>query len=428
MKNPFKISLLLLLFIFGFTAYLRAEEILERIEVQGNQRTDSERIVEASELKLGEELTKARIEESRALIASKGVFESVTVENRRGADEHHRVLVFTIKEKTTWFIVPAFSFSQTGTSFGGVVGETNLFGHLKKVAIFGDYSKDAKRVAGGYRDSSFFGTHFTLSIDGILRVDNMAEYTDRREFRKVKVTEYGGTFLPGYRLLENVTIAMGPYIRHVNERIRSESPDIVLREGVANKGRDIAFVAEFEVKNSKNYDGIMSGTELKLSSQFSDERFFSDYDYNKQLIYLTNGITFWNKRANIVTHGSIQLGKNLPYYIELMAGGANLRGFLERQFRGDTKYAWGEEVMLPIYDFKRFILRTNLFWDSTLIYFKKDRNGNGEGLSRQKWHNGLGAGFRIHLKGIDLPLFGYDMAWGIEDKTYGYYLNVGAIF
>ncbi|MBN8554286.1 MAG: hypothetical protein J0L93_02480 [Deltaproteobacteria bacterium] len=416
------------LLILSFSSAFAGADILEKIEIVGNTKTDSFLIEKMTDLEIGQELTNALIENAKANVSSSGVFESVNVENKPGSDMGHRILVFYVKEKITWFIVPAFSFSQTDLAFGLVAGETNLFGLMKKLAIFSDYSSSAKRLAGGYRDNGMFGTHITLSVDGILRTDDMAEFTDRKVVRRVRVTEYGGTFLPGYRLHDNVVASLGVYFRHVQQRLRFSEPAQDMREPVFKKGKDIAMVAEIEFKNTRTHNGLSDGTEIKLSSQFSDERYFSDFDYNKQLIYITHGINFWNEQANSTTRGSIQLGKNLPYYIELMAGGTNLRGFLSRQFRGDTKYAWGQEFMLPIYDFSRFILRTNLFWDSTIIYFKKDNEGNGDGFSRQKWHNGLGGGFRIYLKGVAVPLFGYDMAWGIEDRAYGYYLSVGAIF
>ncbi|MDB5037993.1 MAG: outer membrane protein family, partial [Bacteriovoracaceae bacterium] len=327
-----------------------AAEIIEKINVTGNEKTSRDSILRISELNEGDEFTNKMLENSKKAVASSGVFEDVKISTSRGSDPMRRVITITVKEKTTWFTVPSFSYSQTGFSAGGVVGETNLFGRLKKMAVFGDWGPDVKRIAIGYRDPDVFGTKMTLALDGISRVDDMAEYKDRIETRKVRVTESGFTFLPGVRWTEHVTTSLGIYYRKIRQRLRFSDPNRDDRDPVEDRGNDIAVVAEFDFKKMNTYSGIEDGTDVKFSTQFSDDRYFSDYDYTKQLVNFRQAFAFLHDKANFTTRASIQLGKTLPYYIELMAGGDNLRGYLNRQFRGDTKYAFGQEMLLPIYE------------------------------------------------------------------------------
>ncbi len=426
MKQSFILISLIYFFSLG-TKVFADSDILERVDVAGNESTSTETIIELSGLEQGQEITNVILENARAAIASSGVFEYVKLFNRAGGSQNHRVVIFEVKEKMTWFAVPIFSYSQTGFSGGGVIGEQNLFGRLKKGAIFADWGPDIRRAALGYRDPGVLGSRLTLSIDGIYRLDDMDEYSERRSFREVRAVEFGGTFLPGIRWTQEVTTSLGLYYRRVREYERKVISR--LRDPVNDEGNDIAVLVQFDFKHSKNYNGLLDGTELTLSSQFSDDRYFSDYDYLKQLLYLHHGFTFWKNRANFVTKASVQLGKTLPYYIELMSGGAqNLRGYVNRQFRGDTKYAFNQEFMFPVFDFSRFIVRSNLFWDSTAIYFKDLKDEDGNAFKRDKWKNGVGIGLRCYLKGVAIPLFGLDFARGLEDGAFAWYLNVGAVF
>jgi outer membrane protein assembly factor BamA len=422
-----RIRAIILFFVTAFFSSLSAAEIIERIQIVGNHKTDHNTILRVSQLLEGQEITKAILQEARDLLVSSGVFESVQVELKPGKDPISRIVIITVKEKTTWFIVPAFSYSQSGIAGGGVIGETNLFGRLKKAIVFGDWGTTLKRGVVGYRDQSVFGSRMTLGVDGIFRLDEMSEFSNRRETRKVRVREYGGTFLPGIRWTENVTTSLGLYFRKVRQHLRQG--DLPLdRPSFQDHGTDIAVVGQFDFRKSTYIDGLMDGTEVQFISQFSDDRYFSDFDYQKQLIYLRQAFRFFHDQMSSVTNATVQLGKNLPYYIELMSGGDNLRGYLSRQFRGDTKYAFGEELFVPIHEFKRFILRTNVFWDTGILYFKDVKDDDGNAFSRDKWHNGVGVGLRCYLRGINIPLFGFDFARGLEDGAFAYYITVGAAF
>ena len=410
-----------LAFFISVNAVHSAAERIQSIQVKGNEETVSETIIALSELQENQQITDQILLDAKNLVASSGNFETVEIQKLPGKDADHVIISIVVKEKTTWFIVPMFQYSEDSLSAGGVVGENNLFGRMKKGGLFSDYGPLLKRVAFGYRDPHFFDTKLTLSIDGIIRSDKMIEYRDRKEARRVSVVEYGGTFLPGYRWSEKFTTSFGGYYRRVTQKIRFEIDDNVRPIGL-EEGNDVAFITDFEFKNTTNYDGLLDGNEVKLTTQFSDNRFLSDFNYVKQLIYFLQAFTFLENRANSVTRASVQVGKTLPYYLELMMGGQNLRGYINRQFRGDTRYSGSQEFMFPLFSLERAIVRTNVFWDSGFIYFKDGPR------SRQNWHNGVGLGVRVYLKGIAIPLVGYDFGWGIEDKKYASYVSVGANF
>ncbi|MDB5038059.1 MAG: family outer membrane protein [Bacteriovoracaceae bacterium] len=410
----------LLLLSFPKTILAKAERI-EKIEVHNNEHAKKAAIVSASGLKINQEITESLLKEARDRLGSNIIFEKVTVTEAPGSDPMHSVIIIWVKEKISWFIVPSFSFSEGDYSGGATYLESNLFGRFKKLLLFADYGNQASHAILGYRDPSLFDSRFILSVDGVFRLDHMRVYEDRVQVRQVNVVERGVTIMPGYQWSDHFSSSVGGSYRWITEHLISTSPG--LRTINLTEGNNDAFLLDFHYNDTEIFDGLSEGSDIELQSELSDGRFFSDFNYFKQVFRLTNGIGILHHTINFNSGVSIQLARDLPFYYELTLGGEdNLRGYLYREFRGDTKYEFGEEVTVPIFDFKRFILRGIGFWDSGLIYFKNTQ------FVRSDWHNGLGTGLRIYVKGIAVPIVGYDIGYGIEDNSYATYLTIGASF
>lgn len=416
---------LLLFFIIGLIPSLSiAGNFIDRIRVVGNEKTNSSVIRGLSELRENQEYTGEMLSTARDRVASSGLFEKVRVFTKKSYDEGNRkydIITISVKEKMSWFVAPVLKFAEDALAGGVVAGESNLFGLNKKALVFADYGPSNRRFVLAYRDPSVAGSDFTLAADSIIRWDRMIEYENREEIRRVRLLEYGGTIVPGYSWSPRFTSGIGAYYRRIDENLRSQSKPLE-RVGLKDKSNDIAIVVRFEYDASKNYDGLFHGAVLKFESTLSDNRFKSDFDYSKQELRFDGGLAFWKRQYAWKTNASVQLGQSLPYYREYMSGGSNLRGYVERQFRGDTKYTHGHQFFYPIHNFDRFIIRGVFFWDTTVLYFKDQK------FSREAWNNGVGGGIRLYLKGIVIPLLGFDAAWGIEDKEHATYLNVGATF
>jgi len=402
---------------------LRAEVFADRIEaiqVVGNEKTKTSVVESLSHLEIDDEVTEKLLNDAKDRIKSSGLFEEVEVERLRSPNARRVIIRLRVKEKTSWFVAPSLQFSTNALTGGFVFGESNLLGHNKKALVFADYGPSARRFVLAYRDPAVWESDLTLTVDSIFRWDRMIEYQDRTEVRRVRLLDYGATILPGYRWSQKFVSSVGAYYRNVDEKLKSESQ--ALNRVSLRKGYDVAIVVKFEYDDTTNYDGLFHGARTSLESTLSDNRFFSDFDYNKEEIRFSSGLVFMNREYNWQNHMSIQLGQNLPYYREYTSGGNNLRGYIDRQFRGDTKYSLSEEFYYPIHNFNRIIVRGVLFYDTNVIYFKDAQ------FSRDAWKNGMGGGLRFYLKGIVIPLIGFDAAWGAEDHTYATYLSVGATF
>lgn len=410
-------------FLFALTLFpipLKAAERIEEIRVQGNTKTDSDVIINISGLEEGQEFTQRLLRNARDQVLSSGLFSQVHIKKIQSSTSDGNIIEFQVKEKISWFFAPVFQYSESQLSGGFVFGEGNFLGRYKQLVLFGDYGPDGRRLVGAYRDPSVLGTDITFLYDGVFRWEKISTYRNREEIAKARVFQYGATLMPGYRWSSHFVSSIGAYVRKVDQKMLKGQNE--LHESVFTSGKDIAIVLDFEYDSTVNYDGLQHGAKISLSSQLSDNRFFSDFDYFKQELRFLNGLVFLNRQYNWITKASLQLGKDLPYYQEYTSGGTNLRGYLHRQFRGDTKYALTQEFYFPVHTFERVILRSLLFWDSHVIYFK-DRE-----FSRDAWNNGVGAGFRVYIKDIVIPLLGFDVGWGIEDQTYSTYFNLGTQF
>jgi outer membrane protein insertion porin family len=147
------------------------------------------------------------------------------------------------------------------------------------------------------------------------------------------------------------------------------------------------------------------------------------------------------------------LGHNLPFWSENTAGGPNLRGYLNQQFRGDTQL-WGKaEYHFPLFSIGSLDFRALGFYDLSAVWFRDlpsepmltDPNntytqrstpdartfpvtpGMNSGFSwRQSVHNDVGAGLRFFLRSVAVPLIGFDAGYGLEAKSWQFILVVGA--
>lgn len=405
---------------------LAAAELIESIVIKGNERSLSLSIENKSGLKIGDEITRAHLQSARSRVSSSGLFDSVEILEVAGSKKDHKIIVIEVKEKVSWFIIPTFQYSRGAISGGLIFAETNLFGRFKKVGIGGDWGNLQRRIFAGYRDPSIFGSRFILSIDGLYRREDVDEYMDRSVVRTIRFAEFGGTFMPGIQWNDSFSTSMGLFYRRIDyQKILPYSQD--LRPLHVRDGNDSAIHIEFLYKNIKNNEGLVTGARISLESQLSDNRFFSNYNYFRQLLRFLLGTDFFESRLNWVGQGSAQYASNseevgLPFIRELSTGGLNLRGYKSQQFRGDTRYALNQEITYELLRWKKLVARSVAFLDSSIIYFKDDQ------FSREAWKNGVGVGFRFYMKGITLPLLGYDFAWGIEDSAFAHYLNVGSTF
>jgi outer membrane protein assembly factor BamA len=138
------------------------------------------------------------------------------------------------------------------------------------------------------------------------------------------------------------------------------------------------------------------------------------------------------KESNFIWKLYAALGNNLPFHAEVTSGGTNLRGYRNRQYRGDFKASNTMEFSVPLFKIGSVAFRALAFWDSAYTGFVNNAEmGTRDYLPGQtdeeisRWRNGVGGGFRIYMRSIVLPLLGLDWGYGIETGEWQMYFAVG---
>ncbi len=392
---------------------------IQKIHVLGNDKTRSETIVEISRLRVGDFIDDKKLVESCRRIESSSLFESVNCQNNEGQSSQSRIVSIQVQEKISWFVFPIFRLSKDSYGGGLGAGESNLFGRNKKVLFFGDYGSLNRRFFMTYRDPQFLHENWALILDPLARWEEVSEFKERKALRKVRVLEYGSNFYPGYKITPHWTLYFGAHLRKVGLDLEEDS--IQLRSVELDEGIDFSPTLQLVWDQTYEKEGLFSGMKSYDQLQVANKKFGS-FNYLRNIFEVSAFSFVFNSRVHSTTKSSFQIGENLPFYREFTSGGENLRGFLEREFRGDTKATFKEELLIPLYTHSWFIIRNDIFWDSHLLWFR-----NEEDLSRDHWHNGLGTGLRVHLKKIVVPVFGFDVAYAVEDQSWGFQLSLGIV-
>ena len=233
----------------------------------------------------------------------------------------------------------------------------------------------------------------------------------------------------------------------------------------ASDGTESYFHFDFGFDNTVNTWGIRTGLALGASYEYGDKALGSTFSYQK---YGLGGRVGWRffEEHNLIFSAGYNTGFNLPFTEEYDAGGSGLRGFNYREFRGDTSIDAHLQYYIPFFWAWNVAVRGLLFWDSQAIWWNNlknsdfvqyispstnmwtgtyrvthpdgtfrdflpeiDRNGAVRapelGLDLDHWHNGIGAGMRLYLKSINIPLLGFDFGYGLQSHETRFYIALG---
>jgi hypothetical protein len=191
---------------------------------------------------------------------------------------------------------------------------------------------------------------------------------------------------------------------------------------------------------------IMYGNALGFQLEYAGPRWGSQSSlwYWKASTTYEHGIRFFKQHNLIVRLGGI-MGENLPLWSENSAGGANLRGYLYRQFQGDTHLRTQVEYHFPLFSLWSLDVRGLVFNDAAAIWFRQlPPESGGVYLQRDDGrqflppeflvqgfrasrdiHTSAGAGLRFYLRSVAIPLVGVDVGNGLGTKDFRVILVVG---
>jgi outer membrane protein assembly factor BamA len=454
------------------------------IRVYDNTKTQTGTVLDLAKVSKGEDFTPDEIETVKGRLVASGLFSDVNVYYEPYQDGIRLNII--AKDKFAWFVAPTFS-ASTGNVGGGVAfGHTNLFGRNKKMLVYGAVFSADSRLLVAYQDPSLFGTWLFWRLDGQisrskidefnLALDRQANLSDPELFRRTAVWQNGigvqlGVQLPLHlRLSAYYRIQQIKYEKACTSPMQKDCGDAGLVPSPPLEPQQMAGLVDqpgpdgteayahfdFGYDSTVNTWGIRTGTAIGGFYELGDKALGSDFKYSKYGANARLGVRFFEEH-NLILRSNFTYGKDLPFTEELEAGGGGLRGFNYREFRGDTSIEGHAEYYIPFFWAWSVAFRGLLFYDTQAIWFRNiDTSmptpggtylvphpegtyrtflpevgpaGNlrppSSGLDRDNWHNGIGAGLRLYLKSINIPLLGFDFGYGLESKEVRFYVALG---
>lgn len=425
-----------------------AAERIREIAVIDNTKTTSETVRYIAGVEEGEDWDDDRTEEVRADLVSSGLFKQVDLYTEPMAGGGVRLNIVAV-DKHSWAIAPTFYNQPTNQGGGLGFGENNLFGENKKLLLYGQAATGDSFFIGAFVDPSIRGTRLSWAGDLFLRYERVIEYEAPRSLRdrvapvrESKLMYLNGAAKLGVTLFRSLTVeqraraAKVAFYRTGLAEGRSEldvgvAPGDPIPEPGA-EGWDVSTETSLTFDRRANWYGITRGARLKLSYEQALTALGSDFDY----YYATFSFELAQRyfaRHNLILRGTLGYGDDLPFQQEYTSGGTTLRGYENKEFRGDVKAGGNLEYSIPFFTVRGVAVRGLGFFDSAYTRFLDDLDDNtfrhylpGEGKGGlAPLRNSVGGGIRLYVRQIVLPLLGLDVGYGIESRGVEVYLAIG---
>ena len=445
-------------------------QAVAEIRVEENSRTQSNTIEYVSGLHVGQVISAPIVEEATVRLYSTGLFKDVSITceapSPRNAGKGVRVVI-RAKDKFPWVVAPIFSYQGRNYGGGAAFAHNNLLGRGIKLLLYGDYTTAEKMLLAVWIDPSIRNTPFYYRLDAILRRDTIVEYA-RGHLARPRLERQTNLDTVGFGVQVGVTLARR---FHIDVRLKAYydwtrtpecfnttnangygTSDVVASQGScrapSSSGWDNTITTSMGWDSRSKVNGVQKGLQLSLTWQYGPRWLGDRWDYH--LLDLTGVYAFrFFKEHNLLLRWGGDLDFSPPFKQEVEVGAIDytLRGSLYRQFRGDTSAHASVEYLVPLFTVLGLSVRGIGFYDTNLTWFRNlpaqtgvssrlVTYGSGfrdylpdtpSGVVRQSWNNGVGIGIRMYLRGVVLPLIGFDVAYGIEPNTFRYYLAIGSV-
>jgi len=442
-------------------------QVITEIKIVDNTKTDKNTVEYLAHVKVGELLTPELIDQVRQNLLSVGLFKDVLIWSEPAPGAGVR-LVISAKDKLSWIVAPIFQYvSGSSPNYGGGIAyaESNAFGKNKKFLAYADYTTTEKMLLLVWLDPQIRNTPFYYRVDGLVRGDLVREYAaghanSPRIERETNLDTFGLAGLVGVTFARkwHLDLRLKLYYDNVHDPVcynttskdRSGTPDVVAEQGgtcvqPSNSGWDNTLTVDFGYDGRSKVYGVLKGLKVHFAYQYGPTWLGDKANYH---LFSLDGMYAWRffKEHNLLLKLGADVFVDPPLKQEVETGGVNMRGFLFRQYRGDTDLRLTLEYILPLFEIKGLAIRLAGFYDTNLTWFRFIPPQDGplarfivrdhgfrdflpdtpSGVVRDSWHNGVGLGLRFFLKGVVLPLVGVDVAYGFESTDVQVYLSIGS--
>ena len=403
--------------------------------VRGDSKLRQRTLGFLAHLSIGDKVSDSSIKSIEAALISSELFEKVkvTLEEAPGGV----LVVATLEDKHSWFAAPTLYLLGSRRAVGAGFIENNLAGYNQKLLLYAQYGSHESVYFATYLDPSVSGTPFTWRFDvyGYRRVideyaNPQGDPTDTSILRTTTADYRGAGFLVGWRhywwLVSDLRLRAGR-MRFSDAHGPNDTP-VPIPQG---DGWDVSTQGRITLDARRYRFGVRWGPYLQLVGETTIPG-LDDYDYSSLLFRAYYSWRLFDEHQ-LELRTNFHIGRNLPLHNDLLLGGAvDLRGYNVDRFRGDTRAMFRFEYSVPITKWRMFAFRAIGFWDSGFIGFYRPRKDRVfvypyEVDGAHWFRNDVGAGFRLYVKSVVLPLLGIDVAYGIEAEDYKIYFQLGLV-
>jgi outer membrane protein insertion porin family len=406
------------------------------VRVRGKSKVTETTMARLAHIRIGDSITPDQVPHLENALISSELFEKVkvTLEDTPGGV----LVIATVEDKMSWIAAPTIYVLPSSWSAGLGYAENDLLGEDKKMLLYGQVGTRTSLFFGTYLDPSVNGSPLTLRFDVYTVRRNIDEYSNPPAMPKDTTVGRTSTevFLDAGALV-GWTFAWwlvgdlrlrGAYVYFRNSTTGDDAKTPLPRPEA--DGWDVTGQARLTLDHRKHRFGVTWGpyAQLLLESSLPG---IDSYGYQAALARAYHSWRFFDEHELELRVG-LGIGRRLPFHEELTTGGqSDLRGYAIDQFRGDTRAVFRAEYSVPITKWRIFAFRAIGFWDSGYVGFHfQDPTTTRDYLASQApgshwWRNDVGAGFRVYVKSVVLPLLGLDLGYGIEGHNPEVYFEVG---
>jgi len=339
-----------------------SEGYLEKILIEGNNKTKEKVITREINIKPGDLFDFEKVKKSLQKIYNLGYFEDVTMKLEPGSEEDVVVLVIKVIEKNTGkFGIGAGYNSEEGLIGFASIEEMNLFGGGQKV--------EAKLELGGrttykvsFLEPWLANTPTSLGFDVYDTTTNQEDKEGEEVIAEYDEIKLGGRLIFGRKISDSINLGLELKTERVNYDLISGALPEDTNEGLTN-----SLMPTFTYDTRDNVFDPTSGWYNSLSIEKAGGFLRGDYNFTKYNLTLRTYLStdFFKDIFNIGGFKKItdNLSKgvlaframggmadtDLPSFAEYQVGGMNtIRGYDSGEFSGDKSLVFNAEYRFPL--------------------------------------------------------------------------------
>jgi outer membrane protein insertion porin family len=404
-------------------------------EVHGDSKLQPRTVGYLAHVEIGDRIDERDIPRLEQALMSSELFTTVEVALAAapGDPSPGVIVAVTADDKHSWIAAPTAFALPGNLAFGVGFAENDFRGLDQKFLLYGQIGTRTSLFFGTFFDPAWHGTKLTWRTDLYLFRRNIDEYVNSPAAptsfaieRSTQATYLGGGALIGWNFLwwlAGDLRVRGAYVYFRDSKDAAGQPVAEPQ----HDGWDITLQAHLTVDHRQHRHGVTWGTYAQLDLEPTIPGLDS-YGYQLMQFRVYHSWRLFEEHE-LELRGHFNAGRHLPLHEDFTLGGtSDLRGYDVDQFRGDIRAVARAEYSIPLFKWRFLAFRALGFYDTGYVDFVSQRsdraylpNQLGGGYTRSD----VGAGFRIYLNNIVLPLLGLDLGYGIEGHSPEIYFEVG---